>query len=576
MKQQSKVKSHSTANKAKKQPATGTSGGKNGGYKWILAAILVLTAIVYSGAINNGFINWDEDDYIVNNQLIRSFNLGAIFTNYLSGNYHPFTELFLAVQYHLWGLKESGYHIVSLLLHMGNTVFVFYLILYLFKRKEVAAVTALLFGVHPMHVESVAWAAEQKDLLYTFFFLASCLFYIRFTISAKRSLYLFSLLFFLFSLLSKAMAACLPVVLLLIDYYTGEKITVKALLQKTPFFVLALIFGAVAVVAQRSIGGIQEVAIYPLYQRILFASYGFLTYLYKLLLPVNLSAFYPYPIASGASVPSFYYIFPVVLALLVAGVFYSFRYTRVILFGISFFAITVFLVLQLLPVGMAIMADRYSYIPSIGIFYLMGEGFYWLYSKKANTAVIPAAISLLVVGVLFFSYLTYERCAVWKNGMTLWNDLITKYEKVPFAYNNRAILHMKAENYEQALNDLNVAIQLQPVYAQALNNRGIIFSKQKRFAEAKQDFDKAIQYRRNYEEAYANRGMMLNDAGRFEEAISDFNKSITLNANPAPSLYNRARAQFALGRKDSACADLQQAINLKFEPARDAYEHLCR
>lgn len=353
-------------------------------YRIPLFLIILITFIAFLPVLQNGFVNFDDDRYILNNPMLASINLSDIFSSYIVGNYHPLTMLIYAIEYQFFGLNAGGYHAVSLLLHLLIVILVFYVVLSLSNRKEVALVASLLFGIHPLHVESVAWASELKDLLYTFFFLASWLCYLRYLKEPKRKFYFYCLFLFLLSLLSKGMAVSLPVVLLLTDYFKGRKLNAKAWLEKAPFFALSIIFGIVAIIAQKSGGAIQDLEVYPLVQRIAFACYGFITYLLKFVVPYELCTYYPYPLKSVAGIPGWYYIYPIVLLALIAFVFYSLRFSKKFFFGIGFFTITVFLVLQLLPVGNTIMADRYSYIPSIGIFYLAGEGFYRLWQKKKS------------------------------------------------------------------------------------------------------------------------------------------------------------------------------------------------
>ncbi|HKB43192.1 MAG TPA: hypothetical protein VKC90_02345, partial [Chitinophagaceae bacterium] len=263
-----------------------------------LFIILLIALIAFLPALKAGFV-WDDKNYIQNNPGLHSINLKEIFSSYVLGNYHPLTMLSLAIEYHFWGLNEAGYHIINVLLHLLNVILVFYAIFLLSNKTGVALIAALLFGIHPLHVESIAWASELKDLLYTFFFLASYIFYLKYIKSNKNKFLFYALLLFMFSLLSKAMAVSLPLLLLLTDYFKGRKINMTILLEKLPFFILAVIFGVVAIHAQKSSHSIQDINIFTFPQRIIFASYGFITYLLKLLVPSHLSAYYPYPIRSG-------------------------------------------------------------------------------------------------------------------------------------------------------------------------------------------------------------------------------------------------------------------------------------
>lgn len=571
--------------------------------------------------------------------MIYSIDLKEIFSRYVLGNYHPFTILTLALEYHLFGLSPTGYHAVNLLLHLLNVILVYYTVYLLCDKPIVALVASLLFGIHPLHVESVAWAVELKDLLYTFFFLASYIFYLKYLKNLNKKNYAIALMLFLFSLLSKAMAASLPVVLILTDYFTGRKINRKTILEKVPFFLLAIALGIVAVLAQKSEGTTNYI-FFAFPQRILFASYGFITYLSKLLLPLNLSPFYPYPVKSGENIPAQYYAYLVLTIGFIVSIFYSLRFTKKIFFGVGFFGITIFLVLQLFPVGRAIMADRYSYIPSIGIFYLAGEGFDFLWSKKPKIAIMILAGAVTV----FFAIKTVGRCSVWKNDFTLWNDVISQYPASSFGYNGRGYYLFNQAKYNEAINDFNKSIELDPDDAHAYNlrgmvymnndrnneaiddfnkaidlapgnadtyvNRGWVYMNEGKNNEALEDYNKAIELDPEYEVAYNNRGIYFIHENRNDEAIRDFNKAIKLNPSYAEAYYDRANvsmllkkyeeaisfysraiafrdhyaeayyyrgiAEYYSGKKNAACKDLTQAAGLGYQAAADALARMCK
>lgn len=497
-------------------------------YCFALALIVLVSFIAYLPVLHNSFVDWDDEPYLQNNPLIHFINIRKIFSSFVIGNYHPLTILIYSVEYHFFGLSEQGFHAVNLLFHLLNVILVFRAVFLLSNKPGVALTASLLFGIHPMHVESVAWVSELKDLLYVFFFLASYIYYLRYLKNRRRKFYCYCLLLFLLSLLSKAMAVSFPFVLLLTDSFKERKIDRNSLLEKISLFVLSLIFGVVAVFAQHGANAI-HVDFFTFPQRIVFASYGFITYLVKLLLPLDLCAFYPYPIKSGASIPFQYYIYVPLLFGLAACVWYSLRFTKKILFGMGFFAITVFLVLQLLPVGDVIMADRYSYLPSIGIFYLAGEGIVFLWNKRRGTRYLRLpAILLLGTALVFYSVKTWSQCGIWKNSLSLWNDVISRYQTISTAYINRGIVLFNLKRYEEGLSDFNKAIELKPDYATAYNNRGNVLNKFNKYEEAMSDYNIAIELKPDFAEAYGNRGILLEHEKREKEALSDFNKAIQL------------------------------------------------
>lgn len=526
-------------------------------YKSLLIIIIIISFFSYLPVLHNGLLDWDDYGYIKNNPLIFSINLKEIFSHNVMWNYHPFTILILTIEYHFFGLNPTGYHAVNLLLHLSNVVLVFYSISLLSEKIEVALITSLLFGIHPMHVESVAWVAELKDVLYTFFFLSAYIFYLRYLKDPKTKYYIIALLLFLASLLSKAMAASLPVILLLTDYFKNRKITREELLEKVPFFLVATILGIVAVYAQDTSVGNEDLGLTFL-QRMIFACYGFISYLIKLGFPIHLSAFYPYPLLTAGQIPFSYYTYVLLVLGLSVLVFYSIRFSRKIVFGVGFFTVTILLVLQWLPVGNAIMADRYSYIPSIGIFYLIAEALVLLWNKKSRLV----TILLISTITLFFSVITFERCGIWKNDLTLWNDVLSQFQKAPVAYNNRGLVYLKEKEYDKALEDFNKAIEQYQKYTQAFINRGNVLRNLNKYDEALNDYNRAIGLEPNYYKAYFNRGILFLKYNKNEQALHDFNKAIALNPDNTETYVNRGIIFMNEKKYDQAIADYNKAIEL--------------
>jgi protein O-mannosyl-transferase len=526
----------------------------------MLAGILLLTLIVYLPAFQNGFV-WDDSVYIQRNPLIYTLDLPTIFSSYLAGNYHPVTVLVHAIEYASFGFKESGYHIVNVLIHLANTLLVFYVIRKISSNLWIGLMTALLFGVHPLHVESVAWVSELKDLLYTLFFLLSLLAYLRYTDQQKYKWYGLALVFFVLSALSKGMAVTLPVVLLLVDYFKGRQLNQKVWIEKIPFFILALVFGIVAIYAQQSEAALHADSI-PVMQRIIFAFYGYITYLHKMILPVSLSAYYPYPIGAKDSIPAIYYGYVLVTLALAVVTWISLKQTKKVFFGIAFFTITIFLVLKLLPVGYTVMADRYSYVASIGIFYLFAEGLSWLYFNKSNSSFKILAIALGAGFVSFYSYTTYQRCKVWENGLTLWTDTIHKNDNVHMAYLNRGVYHLDNKNLPAAEADLARSIELDPTYAKSYYNRGLVYQQQKKFDAALQDYNKAIQLNPTLANAYINRGNTYKNLNNIELALADYDRAIALDPSMLESYNNKGLLLQNMGNLQAALESYSKVLQL--------------
>ena len=291
-------------------------------------------------------------------------------------NYQPLVFLSYAVEYHFAGLSPGVYHLTNVLIHIINVLLVFILLKNLSGKPEVALIAASLFALSPLRVESVTWVTTRRDVLYTFFYLLAVIQYVKYLSGAgkiKKIHYSFALVFFLFSCMSKGMAVTLSAVLLLIDYLKYRKFSQQALLDKVPFFLLSMFFGLLAVFATHTEAQMEVYNDYTFWERIQYAAFAFIFYIYKTILPLNLSSIYPYPYLSG-SLPLSYWLYPV-LALLITGcVFWSAKITRKVVFGFGWFLIAVIFVLQLMPVYNALVADRYTYLSSVGLAFIAQIG----------------------------------------------------------------------------------------------------------------------------------------------------------------------------------------------------------
>ncbi|MBK5284953.1 MAG: hypothetical protein JJE25_06090, partial [Bacteroidia bacterium] len=337
---------------------------------WMWAGIVVITFVAFFPALNNDFTNWDDAGYVTENPLVKSLsfqNLKAIFSTYVMGNYHPLAILSLAVDYHFYQLSPQGYHVTSVLFHLVNVSLLFIFVNVLVRNVRVAAITALLFAIHPMHVESVAWVAERKDVGYVMFYFLTLILYLKYheATGNKPIVYICMIISFLISILFKGQAVTLPVVMLLIDFFKGRKI-MEGWKEKIPFFVLSILFGVIAIYAQKDFKSI-HIEIHPFYERVLFSAYALISYLWKLLLPVNLSAFYPYPVKHDNFYPLLVYLSPAIVIGIIVLLYRSLKTSRDFIFGALFFFFNVILILQLLPVGNTVISERYSYLSYTGL-----------------------------------------------------------------------------------------------------------------------------------------------------------------------------------------------------------------
>jgi len=535
---------------------------------WLLwlGAILAVTFVVYLPSLGNGFINWDDNYYVTENPVMAQPNLHDLLTVPIGGNHHPLTMISLALNYRLSGLDPAPYHWLNLLLHLANTALVF-----LFVRKLsggrlwTTIVTSVFFGIHPTHVESVAWISERKDVLYAFFYLIALIVYLRYLDTRRAPWLILALLAFVLSLASKPAAVVLPLTLLAIDYFRRRPWSPSVALEKAPFFAISIAAGILTLHAQRLAGATAASELFSPFKKVLFASYATAMYVVKMFVPVHLSAIYPHPPTTLRTLGPKFTIALAALVILLPTVVYLCRRVRVVLFGLAFFFINIFLVLQLFTIGGSIMADRYTYLPYIGLFFALA---WWLDESPGS---VPGRLPLkpLIAGILLllfpFSLIqTWRRCHVWQNTETFWNDTIQKYPgQIVDAYNNRGYYYHSIKRNDEALADYDIALTLNSKVPRTWMNKGLVLAELGRSDSALICFNRALVLQPDRTDALNNRGGIRLRKGDLAGAVDDFSRAIALNANFWSSYANRAIAYFAMGEYEKSIADRRRVIELR-------------
>jgi protein O-mannosyl-transferase len=542
-------------------------------------AILLFTLLLYIHSLQNGFVDWDDPDYLRDNMAVHQLGweqLKTIFSSFYSGNYHPLTTLSYALEYSVSGYHSATlYHFNNLLLHLVNVALVFWLIRLISQNGLIAGVVAFLFGIHPMHVESVAWISERKDVLYGAFFLAGLIswcYHIREQggrqdqksgiALRKRKFYLLSLLFFFLSLLSKSAAVVFPVVLMLLDFIFKRTFTSKRLAEKAPFIALALLFGALAILSQGSaINRGMDLDLSPL-NRFFIVNWAILRYVVMLFFPAGLSAYHPYPVLTPASQAMIIY-FSVLFNLIIAGIaVYSLKYARKWIFGLLFFLVNIFLVLQILPVGGAFIAERYTYISYIGLFYMIGCQISVLVEKSKPSG--PVRIALIVIFLIYLTFLsttTHRRIKVWKESLTLFDDVVTKYPGNYLAYYLRASARQD-KDVDGAISDYTQSIAMKPDNPKAYNNRGNIYSAGRRYQEALRDYNAALKYDSTLTEAFNNRGAIKAIFGDLKGALADIDQALLMRPEYRDAYRNRGLVRLQMNDRRLAREDWKRAAGM--------------
>ncbi len=531
-----------------------------------IATPLLLTAITFSVILNNGFTNWDDNLYVTDNPLIRSIslqNICKIFSpeTFVGGNYQPITILSLALNYALGKLNPVSYIATNILLHLVNVLLVYLFIRKISRNDRIASLCAILFGVHPMHVESVAWVTGRKDLLYVLFYLAALLWYLRYldTTGKRRAVACcFVFAFLALSLLSKSAAVTLPAVLLLLDRYAGRRFSAGVILEKIPFIVPAIFLGFLAVRGQQSIGALGSGHPLTLVNRLSIGSYSCAFYMVKFFAPVKLTAFYSYPHPITGPLPLLYSASPY-FCIVVAGLVYYFRRSKVAIFGFFFFLVNIIFVLHFVPVGSTVTADRFSYLSYVGLFYIIAYSV-----EKAIKGGFLKNIPIYVSGISIIALLcfaSYRRGAVWKDSISLWTDAVS-FNPSPAAYNIFGNALLESGRSDEALSQFEKAEEIDSGYADSYENQGKTFLQIGRPGEAVRCLRKALTINPGNAKTHNNLGIALFETGGTEEAIAQFREAVDLFPDFADAQCNLGNALLNTGRTGEAIVHYRKAVEL--------------
>lgn len=541
--------------------------------RWALAALLALTLLAYLPALSAGFTNWDDDGYVTENVAVQRGDFGALLLEPFEGNHHPVTMLSLAAN-HAWsGLDAGSYHLGNVVLHLTCTLLVFLFVVGLLERVSMARaraelvglVTSAVFALHPMHVESVAWVSARKDPLYTLFFLLALLVYLRHGDRPRTGTLLATLALAALSMLSKPAAVVLPVALVLVDWLRGRALRGGALLEKLPLLALSVGVGLATLSAQQAAGATSAESAFPLGRTFLHACYGLMMYVVRFVAPLDLAPFYPLPDA-GSEAPLAYLLAPLaVLALVPLAILLQRRGARSALFALAFFVLNLALVLQVKQVGGAVMADRYTYVPYIGLGLLVG-----LLLERA-TRERGDGVALASIGALGLALapLAWRQAGFWRDSETLWERALAVAPSGR-AFANRGQLRQRTGDAAGALADYEQALALEPGNVAANANRGILLLERNELDGALVAFEAALAREPRNGPALVGRAVVRHRRGDVAGALADCDAAVAANPTDAIARGNRGFFRQQLGESDAARADYEAALALdaRLEVAR--------
>ncbi|MFN0215068.1 MAG: tetratricopeptide repeat protein [Saprospiraceae bacterium] len=590
---------------AKKNSNTSSPKGGNQP-NWLLLSILVLaiTAACYVPTLKHDFVNWDDTANITENPNLQLVGKGLPWANtllnifnpqtgHVIGNYNPLPILTFALEKSLNGGEFSAglTHFGNLLLHLLTVFFVMKLLLGMGIGRWGSLAGGLLFGIHPMRVESVAWATERKDVLFALFFFWALVYYVKWInqgeneVNRKRNYWIMVLLAFL-SCLSKVQAVALPLSMLALDFWFRRPMNFKLIWEKTPFWILSLVFGSLNLYTLNLQGSTNDAALnFNFFDKLCIGAYSYCTYLYKLLLPYPMSPLYPYP----KDLPWMAYASLAGVALVLAGLVWAYKNGKhVWVFGLLFFTFNVMFVLQIFAAGQGFMADRFTYVAYFGLFAIAA---YYLdvFSKKENAE--KKVYAVLGATALIFGAWTVWQAQIWKDGASLWTHVMNLQENdkersvLPFW--NRGKHFLTKGDFEASLADYTRAIEMDPGNPELNKDRGKAYfnmaSSSKYKNQQRSLLDKALQdytvalskpkiTPRSKSDALASRGAAYGFAGMYAQCISDLTESLEFDPNNKTAYTNRAVAYLNTGQYEKALADYEQYVRIDPNNAQMWYE----
>ncbi|MFM8770821.1 MAG: hypothetical protein ACKOE4_02175 [Candidatus Kapaibacterium sp.] len=535
---------------------------------FVAVAIAIASLVVYADLFDSTkqFTAYDDNAYVTSQKLVKGFRLSVIPTIFdpktsVASNYHPLTVLSLGVDYKLFGPSARAFALVNLTLHIATSLLVLLLLRGLLRGHAwLPEIGALWFAIHPLHVESVAWVSGRKDVLYGLWFVLSLVCYLRYIDRGSRRLLIASFGAFVLSALSKPSAVMLPLTLVLLDVLKGRGISLRTAAEKAPFLVVSIIIGLLTLRTQSSGGAIADAATFSALERLLIASYGFVMYWVHFIWPVGLNAFYPYPSVNNVfTLPWYAYAMPLIVIAMVVVPFMVHRRraagdksdpsdASVILpFGMMFYSITIVIVLQIISVGMVIMADRYTYIPMIGMLCVLLP-LIGILLRRWRVVVW----TLVVAFTLVQGAMTFRQVGMWRNTETIWTSILERTGNTGtpdevlranlsdgyiMIYVLRGIYYFEANKPELAYPDLRNVMRAESPRTDAYERLGLLAGLMGKIDESIAAYTVAISRPDATADAYLNRGIGYLRTGRPEEARRDFETGLT--KNPLPEIREK-------------------------------------
>jgi Flp pilus assembly protein TadD len=556
--------------------------------KYQLSCIYILLSLIiivsFEQVRNFDFINFDDQVYVTNNQYVRvGLTRDSIIWAFTDSGrifWHPLTWLSHMLDYQLFGLNAGRHHIVNLLLHLANTLLLFNVLTQMTKAPWRSFFVAGAFALHPMHVESVAWVAERKDVLSVLFWMLTMIAYLRYARRPVITRYLLALILFILGLMAKPMLVTLPFVLLLLDYWPLERMRITKyheniglddantnnivhkpigylLLEKVPFLILSAVFSIITFMDKSTFGELSVVENLSLSSRIGNAVVSYVVYMEKMIWPSRLAVLYLHP---GNSLSIIKVVLSALLLLLISFFIYIARKRKYLTVGWLWYLGVFVPVIGFVQMGGQARADRYSYIPLIGLFVIIAWGTNELFAKWRFHKVASGVL----IGIILLACAVCTRLQVrhWRNNTTLFEHAIKVTENNYVAYSTLAELLLQEGKTQQAIEYFTEALRAKPDFIGALNNLGYALAKQGKYSEAEGYYRRALQIKPDFIEAHSNFAHALAHQGKFDEAILHWTEMIRLDPGNPATHTNIAMILTRQGKFDEAIKHLTEALRI--------------
>lgn len=543
--------------------------------KGLIAAVLLsaLVVIVYGQCGGFELVTYDDPGYVTNNervmQGISAENIGWAFSSFQSSNYHPLTVVSHMLDTTLFGDSAGARHLVNVFFHLVNVLLLFFFLLKATSGRDnngfvAAFFVAAFFAVHPVHVESVAWVSERKDVLSTFFWLAAMHSWFSWAKSKNMSSYALTFFFTGMGILAKPMVVTLPAALLLLDIWPLNRVDfsknpisklAKLAMEKIPLLLLSVLSSVLTVLAQKGGGAMQSVESFPLSLRLSNALVSWVAYLGELVAPFDLAVFYPYP----HEIPVWKPVLALLLIVSVSGLCVKFiRKAPFISVGWFWYLGTLVPVIGLVQVGDQCMADRYAYIPFLGLYMALVYGALEL----VNRGRIPAKIAVGAGGLLVCLLLAgaYTQAGYWKNSESLYLRALDVTENNHHMHYNYGNLLERRKDSAKAAQHFKAAVKADPSHYKAMTNLANILARRGETMSALNLYQRALKLNPSYSNAYANRGIAYHQLGKLNSALNDYRKALELTPDHANTMVNMGLLYYMRGDNSAAKEWLRKAL----------------